>query len=102
MPITHSAAAPTGCFGRNRRAIQAAVAAWLEEQSGLSLLTPEGTLPLKRPAGTALAWETMSARDRDQRPGHAITDAKGGNRVTSSLAGLAAGVEAETDRSTCM
>lgn len=35
-----------------------------------------GTLPLERPPGAALAWETLSAQDKARRPGHAVTDAK--------------------------
>lgn len=105
------------------RGFAAALSAWLEEQSGLSLLTPEGecalladgftacvlqlftawtpignstqvtrvslamswaectgdagTLPLQRPApaSSSLAWETLSNRDHQRRPGHAVTEA---------------------------
>lgn len=36
-----------------------------------------GTLPLQRPApaSSSLAWETLSNRDHQRRPGHAVTEA---------------------------
>jgi hypothetical protein len=49
-----------------------------------------GTLPLERPPGTALAWETLSAQDKAKRPGHAVTQAK--REHTAKLLHACAGV----------